>query len=214
MSGLDAPWGIDLSPRLMAAIVSAAAEARTDRQRQMLAQARADAEHRKVDAAVAKAAAAKSEALAAIRDQREAARLAAARERRTVGRPPRRLPPDGGLNEPSGARVHLELHRARKHRATGRAGRHEARTECPAEKPGCISQGMPSASARSSAGKQLEICQYCQRVYRGEVIPFHLCWFCGASPAWHHGRCCRLAPWGPSHREHVEASDTIDNVRA
>ena len=90
MSGLDAPWGIDLSPRLMAAIVSAAAEARKDRQRQMQAQSRAGAEHQKVDAAVAKAAAAKSKALAAIRDQREAARLAAARERRTVGRPPRR----------------------------------------------------------------------------------------------------------------------------
>ena len=73
---------------------------------------------------------------------------------------------------------------------------------------------MPSASARSSAGKQLEICQYCQRVYRGEVIPFHLCWFCGASPAWHHGRRCRLAPWGPIHREHVEAPDTIDDVKA
>ena len=108
-----------------------------------------------------------------------------------------------GLKEPSGAKVHLQLHRARKHRATERAGRHEARTECPAEKPGCISQGMPSASARSSAGKQLDICKYCQRGYRGKVIPFHLCWFCGASPAWHHGRCCRLAPLGPSHREHV-----------
>ena len=57
MSGLDAPWGIDLSPRLMDAIVSAAAEARMDRQRQMQAQSRADAEHQKVDAAVAKAAA-------------------------------------------------------------------------------------------------------------------------------------------------------------
>ena len=56
MSELDAPWGIELSPRLMAAIVSAAAEARTERQRQ-----RADAEHRKVEAAVAKAAAAQAE---------------------------------------------------------------------------------------------------------------------------------------------------------
>ena len=74
----------------MAAIVKAAAVARTDRQRQMQAQARADAEHRKVEAAVAKAAAAQSDALAAIRDKREAARLAAAGERRTVGQPPRR----------------------------------------------------------------------------------------------------------------------------
>jgi len=90
MSGLDAPWGIELSPRLMAAIVSATAEARTERQRQKQGQARADAEHRKVEAAVAKAAASQSEALAAIRAQREAARLAAAWERRTVGRPPRR----------------------------------------------------------------------------------------------------------------------------
>ena len=58
MSGLDAPWGIELSPRLMAAIVSAAAEARTERQ--MQAQARADAEHRRVEAAAAKAAAVQS----------------------------------------------------------------------------------------------------------------------------------------------------------
>ena len=25
-------------------------------------------------------------------------------------------------------------------------------------------------------------------------VPFAECWYCGASPSWHHGRCCPNAP--------------------
>ena len=55
---------------------------------------------------------------------------------------------------------------------------------------------------RIFAGKRsAAVCTYCRRCYGGEVIPFQLCWFCGAKPASHHGRCCR------------QAAGTIDNVK-
>ena len=41
--------------------------------------------------------------------------------------------------------------------------------------------------------KEGSLCTYCGRVYGNEIIPFARCWFCDASPANHHGRCCRQA---------------------
>ena len=44
---------------------------------------------------------------------------------------------------------------------------------------------------------QSPVCESCGRVWPGEALPFRSCHFCGASPSWHHGRCCFRAPPNP-----------------
>ena len=73
---------------------------------------------------------------------------------------------------------------------------------------------MPSASARSSAGKKLDICKYCQRVYMGGGDPFPPVLVLRGEPRVASRALLPPRAVGPSHREHVEASDTIDNVKA
>ena len=34
-------------------------------------------------------------------------------------------------------------------------------------------------------------CEVCERSFPGEVFPFERCWYCKATPSFHHGRCCR-----------------------
>ena len=38
------------------------------------------------------------------------------------------------------------------------------------------------------------VCRVCGKTFKGEVLPFRDCRFCGESPCWHHGRCCAASP--------------------
>ena len=41
---------------------------------------------------------------------------------------------------------------------------------------------------------RLAVCEFCRRRFPPERFPFHACFYCGASPSWHHGRCCPQRP--------------------
>ena len=39
----------------------------------------------------------------------------------------------------------------------------------------------------SSEDRQVRRCDRCLQLAE---VPYNICWFCGESPSWHHGRCC------------------------
>ena len=50
-----------------------------------------------------------------------------------------------------------------------------------------VESGIVPAPPCNNEGR----CEFCGQP---APIPFELCWFCGDSPAYHHGRCCRQRP--------------------
>jgi hypothetical protein len=48
----------------------------------------------------------------------------------------------------------------------------------------------PLLNVTTPPGEDPRVCEVCMHCCRGEMLPFGRCWFCGANPSWHHGRCC------------------------
>jgi hypothetical protein len=48
----------------------------------------------------------------------------------------------------------------------------------------------PLLNVTTPPGEDPRVCEVCMHCCRGERLPFGRCWFCGANPSWHHGRCC------------------------
>ena len=76
--------------------------------------------------------------------------------------------------------------------------------------------GEPTASSLPSSSKVLGLvaadaggmlaCEMCRRRFFGENIPFPDCWYCGAHPSGHHGRCCA---WKPKGSKDSDGEDTV-----
>ena len=72
--------------------------------------------------------------------------------------------------------------------------------------------GDPWVAREDSEVGAVTVCEYCHSAYPPERLPFQWCWYCNASPSFHHGLCCpqnastagtwTFTPSGPSASSH------------
>ena len=73
--------------------------------------------------------------------------------------------------------------------------------------------GDPWIVRENSEVDAMTVCEYCHSTFPPESLPFQSCWYCDASPSFHHGWCCPqnastigaqiLTPSRPSASSHV-----------